>query len=69
MVQMSDMHIAWVTCILPQDMTFPKLSDIYITYPLFTAKFNGEGGTVQHLTVKYIYKTPHLVLHFLEIYM
>ena len=46
------MHIAWVTCISPREMAFRSQ---VVPYPLFTAKFNGEGGTVQyHLTIKYI---------------
>ena len=50
------MHIAWVTCILPQDMAFQIQ---VVPYPLFTARFNGESGTMQyHLTVKYI---QHLI--------
>ena len=61
------MHIGWVTCNLSQDMAFRSQ---VVLYPLFTAKFNGEGGTMQyHLTIKYIYTTPHPVLQFLGICM
>ena len=63
------MHIAWVTYISPQDMAFQSQM---VPYPLFTTKFNVEGGTMQHhLTIKYIYIyiTPYPVLHFLGIYM
>ena len=51
------MHIvAWVTDILLQDMAFQTQT---VPYPLFTTKFNGESGTVQHhLTIKYI---QHLI--------
>ena len=50
---MNDMHIAWVTYISPQDMAFRSQM---VPYPLFTTKFNVEGGTMQHhLTIKYIY--------------
>ena len=61
------MHIAWVTDILLQDTAFQTQT---VPYPLFTTKFNGESGTVQHhLTIKYIQQTPHPVLNFLRIYM
>ena len=37
---------------LPQDMAFRSQM---VPYPLFTIKFNGDGGTVYyHLTIKYI---------------
>jgi len=53
------MHIAWVTCILPKDMTFRSQ---LVSYPPFTAKFNVERGTMQHhLTIKYI---QHLIIQF-----
>ena len=41
------MHIALVSYILPQDMAFQSRVHV-VPYSLFTAKFNGEGDTVQH---------------------
>jgi len=58
--QFNDMHIA---CILHQDMAFQSQM---VLYPLFTAKFNGEGGTAQLASFNnQVHTTPLPVLQFL----